>query len=71
MVGPPSLTDLPEEALLRPSRCGLAPPGGTTKRGPPSVTGNLSQWHPRLGVARRERWGRPDRNRVPGATGPA
>ncbi len=37
----------------------------------PPVTPDLSQWPPRLGVPGRERWGRPDRYRVPGATGPA
>ena len=37
----------------------------------PPVTLDLSQWPPRLGVPGRERWGRPDRYRVPGATGPA
>ena len=48
--------------------CGPAACAGTRSA---AVTGDLSQWPPRLGVARRERWGRPDRNRVPGATGPA
>ena len=37
----------------------------------PPVTLDLSQWPPRLGVPGRERWGRPYRYRVPGATGPA
>ncbi len=34
------------------------------------VTLDLSQWRPRLDMSNRERWGRPGRHRVPGATDP-
>ena len=36
----------------------------------PGVTPELSQWRPRLGMASRERWGRPDRAPGPGGDRP-
>jgi hypothetical protein len=67
---PEPIPGVPEGRVTRALQSGTKARKTRIPRVPP-VTLDLSQWPPRLGVPGRERWGRPDRYRVPGATGPA